>query len=129
MEVVFIDKITARIIRRIDINHLDFPIIGFLQEFQYFQIIPFDIEVFRIVPILAFFLTGAQSPHGGRLRQAQGFALAVPFETVPFLFIIHKIAQQLTQDIKINFPFLECFGEKLLHGLQVFLGNIHGFAC
>ena len=129
MEVVFIDKITAGIIGGIDINHLHFAIIGFLQKFQYFQIIPFDIEIFRIIPILAFFLTGTQCTHRGCLGQAQGFALAVPFETVAFLFIIHKIAQQLPQDIEINFPFLKCFGEKLLHGLQVFFGNIHGFAC
>ena len=49
-KIIFIDKIISRIIGRVNINHLHLAEIGFLQQFQGIQIVPFDIDILAIYP-------------------------------------------------------------------------------
>ena len=126
-KVILIDKIIAGIIGRVNINHFYLAIIGFLQKLQNFKIISLNVEIFRIIPILAFFPAGPQGSHRWGLGQSQRFPLAIPFEAILFLGIIHKISQKLTQYIKIYFPLLKSLRKKLLHSLDIFCCYIHRF--
>ena len=53
-EGILIDEIMARIVRGIDVNHLDFAEIRFLKEFQYVQIVSLNVEIFCGIPVFAF---------------------------------------------------------------------------
>ena len=50
-EIIFIHKIISRIIRWVNINHLYFAKICFLQKFQHFKIIALNIKIFCIIKI------------------------------------------------------------------------------
>ena len=59
-EIVSIYEVVAGIIRRIDIDHFDLAEIALLQNFQDFQIVALDIEIFRGVPVAAVRFNRAQ---------------------------------------------------------------------
>ena len=52
-KIVLIYKVIACVIRRVDIYHLNLAKICFLQQFQYFQIIALNVEVFGVVKVHA----------------------------------------------------------------------------
>ncbi len=52
-EVILIHKVVTRVVRRINVNHLDFTEIGFLQQLQHFKVVTLNIEVFGSVKIHA----------------------------------------------------------------------------
>ena len=120
-KIILIHKIVSRIIWRVNINHLDFTKIGFLQEFQHFQIIALNIEVFGGVKIHAagatirfsltvcprgncfIFPNRAQRPVDGRIGKQNGLFLVRPSELIAFLVTVHHLAGNLLhQHILIN---------------------------
>jgi len=50
-EVVGIDEIIARIIRRVDVDHLHPAEIGLVQELQDFEVVSFDEDIIRLVEV------------------------------------------------------------------------------
>ena len=59
-KVVGVDKIAARIIRRVNVDHLDLAEITLLQKLEDFQIVALNVEIFRGVPITAVLFHRAQ---------------------------------------------------------------------
>ena len=59
-KVIFIDKIVARVIRWVYINHFHFVEIGFLQALQHVEVVALDVKVLRIVEIHALLTAGTQ---------------------------------------------------------------------
>ncbi len=57
-KIIGIDEVVARVIRRVDINHLHLAEIAFLQELEHFQIVALDVEVFGTVPVLLSSMQG-----------------------------------------------------------------------
>lgn len=50
-KVILVHKIISRIIRWVNINHLDFSKISFLQQLQHFKVVALDIKIFSIIKI------------------------------------------------------------------------------
>ena len=102
-KIICINKIATSIIRRVNINHLDFPKIGFLQQFQHFQIIALDIEVFCGIKVHTFLPARAEGFVDWCIGKKNGLLLVRPSELVAFLFAIHHSARNfLHQHILIN---------------------------
>ena len=101
-EVVVVHEIVPRIIRRIDIDHLDLPEITLLQQLQRLEIIPFDIEVLRRVPVLALLDARAQRLADRAVRFDDCCLLADPGEFVGFLALAHMVCKHLPQLLEIN---------------------------
>lgn len=47
-KIVFINEIIAGVIGRIDVDHLYFAQVGFPEDFQGIQVIPFNVNIFAI---------------------------------------------------------------------------------
>lgn len=47
-KIVFIDEIIAGVVGRIDVDHLYLAQVGFPEDFQGIQVIPFNVNVFAI---------------------------------------------------------------------------------
>ena len=53
-ELVLINKIVARVVWRVDIDHLDLAVVATLQEFQHLEVVAFNVDVIRVEgPVLA----------------------------------------------------------------------------
>ena len=98
LKIVPVDEIIARVVGRIDIDHLHLAEIALLQEFQHFQIVTLNIEVLRAVPVDALFLAGAQSFADGFVCLHDGNLFAHPSKLIGN----HIIRQHLTQQVKVN---------------------------
>ena len=85
LEVVVIDKVVARVVRRVDVNHLDLAQVVVLEQFEHFEVVAFDVEVLRVIEIDGFLFAGAERHRGWGVRLADGVALAGPVELVAFL--------------------------------------------
>jgi len=103
LKFIAINKVITCIIRRIDINHLHLAQIRFLQQLQHFQIVAFNIKVFRIVKVNAFFSARAQGFVNRRIGSQNSSALIRPSKLVAFLQAIYNMVTKLLfQHIKIN---------------------------
>ena len=138
-KIVLIDKIISCIVRRINVDHLDFAQIGFLQELQYFQIISLDVEVFTVKTagrtVLAYTVGHhrAQRCCDGRICRQHCLFLVRPCKLVTLLPTLHDgIGKLLPQNIKINSVFYfavtfylgNCIGEQLTNQLNVALHTV-----
>ena len=113
-EFVGINKgIAAGVVGRVDVNHLHATGIGFLQDFQGFEIFGLDKHVLRTVEIYRFFPTGGQRIGSGALQVEIGGRFARPIELIAFARI-SKIVR--TEDefefFKVDFLFAKDFGEE-----------------
>ena len=50
LEVVRIDEVLAGVVGRVDVDELDFPGVGFLEELEDFEVVALDHEVLRWCP-------------------------------------------------------------------------------
>jgi hypothetical protein len=83
-EVVLVDKIIASVVRRVNVDHLNFSAIVVAQEFKDIKIVALDIEVLSRVEIDRFFTAGAQCCLDWRVRKEGRRPLARPVELVAF---------------------------------------------
>ena len=93
--------IVACIIRRVDINHFDFAEVAFLQQFQNFQIISLNIEVFGAVPVDAFLLARTESLADRLVCLNDCLFFANPCKFIGFIALSDFIGKHLFQYIKI----------------------------
>ena len=100
-KVVFIHEIVARVVRRVDVDHLHLAQIGFPQQLEHIQIIPLDIKVFRAVEIHALLPAGAQSHSRRSIREQNGSLLARPCELIPLLPFLKDGRKLLAEHSKI----------------------------
>ena len=107
------EGIIAGVVGRVDINHFYAAGIGFLQDFQGFEIFGLDKHVLRTVEIYRFFPTGGQRIGSGALQVEIGGCFARPIELIAFARV-SKIVR--TEDkfefFKVNFLFAKDFGEE-----------------
>ena len=102
-EVILIHKVVTRVVRRVNVNHLDFSKIGFLQEFQHFKVVTLDIEVFGGNCFI--FTNRTQRLVDGCIGKQNGLLLVRPSELIAFLVAVHHLAGNLLhQHILINRP-------------------------
>ena len=138
-KVILIDKVIARIVRRINVDHLDFAQIGFLQELQHFQIIALDIKVLTVKATGCTVLTNTISHHrtqhcrDGRICRQHCLFLVRPCKLVTLFPTLHDgIGKLLPQNVKINGMFYfavafylgNCIGEQLADQLNVALYTV-----
>ena len=74
-KIILIHKVISSVVRRVDIDHLHLAQIGFLQQLEHFQVVPFDVEVLGIkaagsaVPPHALLPAGTQGFGNGGIGQ------------------------------------------------------------
>ena len=138
-KVILINKVIARIVRRVNVNHLDLAQIGFLQELQHFQIIALNIEVLAVktagCTVLAHAVchNRAQRCRNGRICRQHRLFLVRPSKLIAFLPTFYDgIGKLLPQNVKINGVFYlavafhlgNCIGEQLADQLNVALYTV-----
>ena len=106
-EVVAVDEVVAGVVGRVDVDHLDTPGVGLLEELERVQIVRLDEEVARRV------LVHARARHGDE-RPARRFAgaaarrpLAWPEEAEVFgvrAFFLKVVAQRGAQRLPVDRP-------------------------
>ena len=108
-KVILINEVIARVIRRIDIDHLHFAEIGFLQQLQFIQIIALDVNIFRVdaarraISAHRLFTVKTQRLCNRLIRQHNRLFLVRPGELIAFLrTLYHRGRDFLTQHIRIN---------------------------
>ena len=120
-KVVLIHKIVTRVVRRINVNHLDFTKIGFLQQLQHFKVVTLNIEVFGGIKVHAasaairfsltvcpggncfIFTNRTQRLVDGCIGKQNGLFLVRPSELIAFLVTVHDLTGNLLhQHILIN---------------------------
>ncbi len=83
--IVLVDEIVARVVGRVDVDHLDCPKVGLVEQLQDFQVFPFDEEMLGLVPIDRLIGCGLQAGCARRLDSTKGVFLACPGEGVSVL--------------------------------------------
>ena len=53
LEIIWVHEILARVIWRINVDSLHLSCVTFLQELQHFQVVSFDHQILRSVPVQA----------------------------------------------------------------------------
>ena len=91
-KIIIVNKIVTRIIRWVNINHFNFAKIGFLQKFKYVKIVAFNIKVFGIIKINAFFFARTERCRYRRISKKDRFFLIWPSELIAFFLIVNKNA-------------------------------------
>ena len=110
-EVVVIHEIVARVVGRVNVDHLHLPQVVLTQQFQHFEVVALNVEVLRVVEIDAFLAAGAQRVGGRRVGKADGVALVGPGELVAFLGAFHDVLREfLPELVEVNRRFLQRFG-------------------
>ena len=105
-EVVGVDEVVARVVRRVDVDHLHLAQIRLLQELEHFEVVALDVEVFGSVPVFALCRTGAQRLADGLVRLYNGRLLSHPGKLVALVPVHHIRGQHLLEHFKID-PVLE----------------------
>ena len=129
LPVVFVDEVFAGVIRRVDVNGFDFAVVGFLKQFQGFQIIAFNEQVFGMYGCSRD--CRAQSRGGRRLNDFQAFRLPRPTQSVAHPRLVGGFGELAERGLDA-FPvdglrFIEGFGEEPLELAPFFLSRNGGF--
>src|SRR5205807_9312749 len=78
--IVWINKILAGVIRRIDVDQLDAPKIWLEEQFENFEIVPLNEHVASGLKIDGLFRAGNQCSSARCLQQANGIVFSRPTE-------------------------------------------------
>ncbi|MCZ0859740.1 hypothetical protein O0S10_00690 [Methanocorpusculum sp. MG] len=102
--------------------------IALLQKLQHLQIVPFDVEVFRRVPVFALLRTGPQCSPRWLLRKAECSSFPVPGKAVPFLFVLYVLTEKLSEFLEVDVILAADLREELAESGDVFFGDIRGIS-
>ena len=127
-KIVLIDKVVARIVRWIDINHLHAPEIGGLQQLEHLQIVALYVQVLRFVKVDAFLFAGAQCAGGTPLGKLQTLGFALPLKLVLFKIIGNIFAAHCQQLVDIQLSLRKAVGEYRAQPFPRFLLQIHALS-
>ena len=118
-EVVPVDEVVARVVRRVNVDQLDLAEIALLQKLKDFQIVSLDIEVFRAVPVHALLRAGAQRLADGLVGLHNGRLLAYPGKLICLVAVHHVARQHLPQQLKVDRLFqLSVLAPRLRHTIR-----------
>ena len=132
-ELVFVHEVVTRVVRRVNINHLDFAMIATLQELQHLEVVALDVNVVRVegtvLAIAATALLGARAKRGGAhgLRLADGIGLARPCERIALPTLVDLVAELQPQFIEVDSTLGEHFGHQRLKLAQAVINQIFRF--
>ena len=114
-EFVGIDEgIVAGVVGRVDVDHLHAAGIGFLQDFQGFEIFGLDKHVLRAVEICGFFFAGDERAGSGALQVEIGGGFARPIELITFACAGQVFcAEDEFEFLKVDLVFAKDFGKEL----------------
>lgn len=104
-EVVFVDEVVACVVRRVDVDELDFAGVVLAQELQRVEVVSLDVQVPGGVPVLATFLDGSQGLGDGFAGEAFRLAFAGPSELVAFPVAFRHITKSLFQRVEVHRTF------------------------
>ena len=93
-KVIVINKVVTRVIRRVNINHLDFAKISLTDNFQYIKVVTLDVEILRVVEVHTFLTAGSERLCGRRICQVCVRPLVWPCELVTFLALVNHVGGQ-----------------------------------
>ena len=123
-KIILVDKVIARIVWRVNVDHLDLAQIGFLQELQHFQIIALDVEVLTVKTAgCAIFANAvchnrAQGCRDGRICRQHCLFLVRPSELIALLpALYNRVGKLLPQNVKINGVFYLAVAFHLSNGV------------
>ena len=102
-EGIFVNEIVAGVVWRVDVDHLDLAVVRALEEFQYFEIVTFDVEVLSGIPVNALVFLRTQCSSRRSLRLANGVSFARPSERIAFLSIVYTVAEDLAKLVEVDF--------------------------
>ena len=109
-KVVAVNKVVARIVWRVNVNHFDFAQVAFLQELEHFEVIALNIKVFGVFEIDRFFGNRPKRIRGWQVSRYNGFALAGPLQAVAFFGAFHHfVVEFLAQEVEIDGFAAICF--------------------
>lgn len=113
--VIWIDeRIRSRIIRRIDIDHLDLVVVRLLQDLEDIQIISFDEEILSTIPVYRLILFWMKRLRSTIFDHFEYSRLSSPSESISFFFVM-IISEEVFECLWIKLPFLEKFWHQLLY--------------
>ena len=121
---VRINEVVSRVVRRVNINELHPPKVGFVEQLQDFEVFAFDEKILRRVEVdrLAF---GRNERAPSRLLQFKDrLPLARPGERVAFGPLVHGTAERGAELVEIHFSFGESFGHRLAERGQAFRSEV-----
>ena len=112
---VEIDKaVAAGVVGRVDVNHLHAASVGFLQDFQGFQIFRLDKQIARAVKIHGFGAAGGKGVERGGLQCAVGIGFACPVKLIAFVCIGEIVcAKNEFELFPVYLVFAKGFGENI----------------
>ena len=114
-EFVGINKgIVAGVVGRVDVDHLHAAGVGFLQDFQGFEVFGFDKHVLRAVEIHGFFFAGNERAGSGALQVEIGGGFTRPIELITFARTGKVFcAENEFELLKVDLVFTKDFGKEL----------------
>lgn len=132
-KVIVVNEIMTRVVRWVDVDHLDLARIRVAKELQRVEVVALDVEILGSIPVNALFRAGAQALVNGAIRLLLGVALAWPGELVALSLTLRHIAHSLFQGLNINrttqasirFANLgHHFGKELAKSLNIFIQDV-----
>ena len=134
-EVVGIDELVARIVGRVDVNHLHLAEVRLLQELEYLKVVPLDEEILGLVEVDRLLAAGLERAHARLLNHFQQIRLSRPRKPEALALALQDLAKgrlkllpvhRVLQLSRLGIPRLgECFGKKLLQLPPLLLSNVH----
>ena len=114
-EFVRINKgIAAGIVGWVDVDHLHAAGVGFLQDFQRFEIFGFNKHVLRAVEIHRFFFAGNEGAGSGALQVEIGGGFTRPIQLITFARAGKVFCSEDEFELfKVDLAFAKDFGKEL----------------
>lgn len=100
-----VDVIVARVVRRVDIYHLNAMEVGLLEALEDVEVVALDIEVVRVVEIEALVAAWAERGVDWGIGGEDCLSLVGPGELVAFVAPLDYLrGEELTEFIKVDNP-------------------------
>src|ERR1700733_636957 len=121
--VVWVNEVLACVIRRVDINHLNFSKISLLHQLQRFEAVALYDHVFCCIEVETFLAARSESAEAGALNGFEAVGFPRPVHAVAFLAGINSFPQRTLQTVKINFAALSANFWKKTDNLRLLVAS------
>lgn len=101
-EIVVVDEVVARVVGRVDVDHLDLAGVGVAQELERVEVVALDVEVLGRVPVHALLRARAQALVDLAVRLLLGLTLTRPGELVALPLPLGDVAHALPQRVDVD---------------------------
>ena len=101
-EGVVVDEVVARVVGRVDVDHLHLAGVGVAQELERVEVVTLDVQVLSRVPVHALLGARAQALVYLAVRLLLGLALARPGELVALPLALGDVAHALLEGVDVD---------------------------